>query len=226
MEGRVFVGPGREAAPDVVFAARGRIDESPDAVRAVRDARFKYIRNLMPEQPYVLPSAYRDNMPMTQEMHALAAAGELEGPPTLWYRERRDPEELYDTATDPHEVVNLAADPTHEATRARLSVVLDAWLARAPDLGLLPEAELAERFWPGGEQPETAPPTFDYEEESGGPRVSVRSGTDGASIELQEGDGPFTLYTGPRKVARGTALTARAVRYGYTPSEEIASRVP
>jgi N-sulfoglucosamine sulfohydrolase len=226
MEGRVLVGPRREPAPDVVFAARGRIDESPDAVRAVRDARFKYIRNLMPDQPYVLPSAYRDNMPMTKEMHALAAAGELEGPPTLWYRQRRDPEELYDTATDPHEIVNLAGDPAHEETQARLSAVLDAWLARAPDLGLLPEAELAERFWPGGEQPETAPPTFHFEPEADESRLSVRSGTDGASIELREGDGPFTLYTGPRQVAPGTALTARAVRYGYAESEEVASRAP
>ena len=35
-----------------VFAARDRMDETFDRIRAVRDKRFKYIRNFYPELPY------------------------------------------------------------------------------------------------------------------------------------------------------------------------------
>ena len=43
----------KEAVPQrrYVYAARDRLDELPDRSRAVRDARFKYIRNYLPERP-------------------------------------------------------------------------------------------------------------------------------------------------------------------------------
>ena len=161
MHGRVFLGPDAQEEPAFVYAARDRIDESPDTVRALRDRRFKYIRNVRPEQPYVLPGSFRDQMPMMEEMLALDAAGNLERDASLWFRDTRDPEELYDTEADPHEVLNLAADPSHRERLQRMRDALDLWLDESGDLGLIPESELGERFWPSGHQPVTAPPVFD-----------------------------------------------------------------
>jgi len=67
MEGRVLLGAERESPPEVVFAARDRMDESPDTVRAARGPRFAYIRNLGPELPYQLPNAFAEQMPTRRE---------------------------------------------------------------------------------------------------------------------------------------------------------------
>jgi arylsulfatase A-like enzyme len=217
LEGRVLVGPARAPAPEVVFAARDRMDESSDTVRAARDARFAYVRNLHPELPYQLPNAFGAELPSWRELARLHAEGALTEAQALWFREQRPPEELYDTAADPHQLHDLAADPRHAADLVRLRAALDAWLARAPDLGLLPEAELRERFWPGGEQPTTAAPEIAF----GAGAVSLRSATAGASLGYRVDGGAWRLYTGPFALAPGARVEAKAVRYGWRESEGV-----
>ncbi len=217
MQGRVFVGPDRGPEPPYVYAARDRIDEQPDRVRAIRDRRYKLVRHLIPDQPYVLPIAFRNNMPMMAEMLALHDAGELEGTPARWFRAARDAEELFDLEADPHEIRNLADDPAHAERRATLARELDAWLAASGDLGLLPEEELRERFWPGGEQPVTAPPTATR----AAGRIALRCATEGASIGVRIGDDAWRLYTGPFDDP-GRPVVAKAVRYGFAESDEVA----
>jgi arylsulfatase A-like enzyme len=218
MEGRVFAGPARAPEPPYVFAARDRIDDQIDRVRAVRDRRFKYVRHLIPEQPYVTESPFRDQMPMMQELLALAEAGELKGAPALWLRDRRDAEELFDTDTDPHEIRNLAGDRAHQGTLERMRSILDARIASGRDLGLLPEAELSERLWPGGKQPETQAPTI----EQRGDELHLASRTEGASLLWRRpGDDRWALYTAPLPAADHARLEARAVRYGYSESSTV-----
>jgi len=43
------------------------MDERYDLIRAVRDQRFKYIRNYMPWQPYAQNIDYMNQMPMLKE---------------------------------------------------------------------------------------------------------------------------------------------------------------
>jgi hypothetical protein len=218
MEGRVFVGPDKTGEPDHVFAARDRIDEGVDRVRAVRDRRFKYVRHMLPQQPYVLASAFRDQMPMMQELLALAEADALEGAPALWFRDQRDAEELFDTRADPHEIRNLAGDPAHAATLMRMRAVLDTWLGGGEDLGLEPEATLAERFWPGGKQPATRSPTI----EKRGDSLHLSSSTPGASLLWRRPhDEGWSLYTGPIAALETGRIEARAVRYGYEVSASV-----
>jgi len=226
MEGRVLLGPHREPEPAYVYAARDRMDEAVDHVRAVRDRRFAYVRNLLPDQPYVQPIAFRDTMPMMQELQALAEAGELEGVPALWFRARRDPEELYDVEADPHEVMNLAGDPAFADTLERLRAALDRRLAEHEDLGLVPEAELRARFYPDGDQPETAAPAISVVRGEGGDRrVVLTPTTPHASIRHRIDGGPWRVYAGPFDVRSGAHVEARAVRYGWAESEEVEQRV-
>jgi arylsulfatase A-like enzyme len=215
MEGRVLLGPSRQPAPDLVFAARDRIDEVPDTVRAVRGPRFKYIRNLRPELGYQPPSLFAAQIPIQQELTRLHGEGALDEVEALWFRETRPPEELYDTVADPHEVHDLSGDPAHRAELQRLRAALDAWLEAAPDLGRLPEEELRERFWPGGVQPRTAAPMITGERAA----LTVRSSTPGASLGVRVAGGDWELYREPFAAPADVSVEAKAVRYGWEESE-------
>ncbi len=219
MQGRVLLGPEKQPEPEWVFAARDRIDEASDTVRALRDRRWKYIRNLHPEHPYVLEMDFRNHMPMMREMIALHAAGELEGPAALWFQPSRPFEELYDTESDPHEVENLAANSAYEDVLMPMRAAMDRWLVDSGDLGLLPEVDVAERFWPGGEEPRTATPELRFVDAES--RLEVRVPTEGASVEISLDGGPWKLYTGPVSVEPGVEISARAVRYGWEASAEV-----
>jgi len=217
LQGRVFVGPEAVSPEPYVFAARDRIDDQPDTVRAVRDRRFKYIRHFRPELPYVLDSDFRDQMPMMRELRERHEAGALSGTPAQWFRQTRDAEELFDTEDDPHEVTNLAGDPRHAPTLVRMRAALDGWLADRADLGLLPEEELRKRFFPDGVQPVTQAPVVVIEDGV----ARAEPGTEGASIEFRSDGGPWMLYSRPIALAPGEEIEARAQRYGWKLSDIV-----
>ena len=102
MQGRPFLGPKSAPERDYIFAFRDRMDETYDMIRAVRDKRYKYIRNYHPEKPYAQAIAYMDLMPTLQEWRRLFAEGKLEGPQKLFFADTKPVHELYDCDADPH----------------------------------------------------------------------------------------------------------------------------
>ena len=144
MQGQAFLG--EKAKPRKhVFAARDRMDETFDRIRAVRDERFKYIRNYYPELPYAQHILYMDEMPTMRVWRQWAADGKLTGPQKNFFASTKPAEELYDTEADPHEVRNLAGDPAHADTLKELRAALDRWVKDTKDLGEVPEDELIRR---------------------------------------------------------------------------------
>lgn len=231
MQGRPFVGPGSDPPREMIFAARDRMDEVEDRVRAARDRQWKYIRNYRPEQAGALPSAFRDHLDLMAELWELDRAGQLEGPPALWFAAPRPREELYFLPEDPDEVRNRVGDPEHEATLVRMRAELDAWLAAIPDQGAIPEPELVEGFWPGGVQPTTSPPSVRIVPAvGGGESVVLDSATPGASIGFRRnGRGVISdwdLYGGAFVAVAGDEIEAKAIRYGYEESDVVQFRVP
>jgi hypothetical protein len=229
MVGRSFAGPETSSAPRrYVYAAKDRTDEVLDRQRAVRDARFKYIRNFHAGEPGARHLEYRNNLEIMEELWALHNEGGLDEAAARWF-EPRPPEELYDTEVDPYEIHNLAENPAHQATLDRMRSALDEWLGRTPDLGAIPEEELREGFWPGGRQPVTEAPIIGVKasnerEGSGDFVVSLSNGTRGASIGYRilpkDPDGVLVwlLYTRPFPARLGDTVEARAVRYGWAAS--------
>ncbi len=139
MHGRPFLGPNAERR-EYLFTARDRIDEMPDRVRTVRDARWKYIRNFEPGRPYFELTPFADaTNPIYAVMRELHAAGKLTPGQEKFMATHRPPEELYDLQTDPFEFRNLAGSPEHGNTLARLRCVLDAWIEQTNDYGRIPE---------------------------------------------------------------------------------------
>ena len=52
MQGNAFLGKQKTADPEYAYMFRGRMDERYDMCRAVRDSKYRYIRNYMPYRIY------------------------------------------------------------------------------------------------------------------------------------------------------------------------------
>lgn len=237
MQGQVFAGPDTVEPREYVYASRDRYDESYDMVRAVRDKRFKYIRNCRPEQPYLLWIPYRNKHPILEEMWRLHMAGELNEHQSLMFRCPRPVDELYDTQADPFEMTNLAGDPAYEADLVRLSEELDAWRADVGDMGEIAESEMVRSWYPDGQRPTTSVPVFipisadsyDREASDGADLqapalLRMYNATQGASTAYTFEDGEdvrWLLYTEPLRLPVGeTTVRAKAIRIGYVESPE------
>ena len=237
LQGQPFLGS-EATQREYVFATRDRYDESYDMVRAVRDKRYKYIRNFHPEIPYLLWIPYRNRHPVLQEMWRLHAEGKLEGPQQLMFRSPRPVEELYDLENDPYEINNLAGDYGHRSTLERMRQALDNWRDEFGDMGEIPEDQMVARWWPRGIQPQTAAPVFiPITESNPGLNISPEGGTfgtplivqlhcatQGASIAYTTEIGEnvnWRLYTEPLHLPEGTTtLRVKTIRIGYKESEE------
>lgn len=144
MQGTVFLGLMAQDR-DYVFAARDRMDETYDRIRAVRDKQFKYIRNFEPQLPYAQKIAYMEEMPTMQVWRKWNAEGKLDEKQKLFFAPTKPLEELYDCEADPHEVHNLADSAKYQRKLRELRAVMDRWIKATHDMAATPEAELIKR---------------------------------------------------------------------------------
>ena len=113
----------------------GRANVYP--IRSVRDARWKYIRNLHPtwiQSDHSYRFRKDDAGAYFWSWEVAAAASHIDSLILNRYLQRPG-EELYDLVTDPDEINNLAVDSRHAATLQRLSGELDAWMQTQGDDG-------------------------------------------------------------------------------------------
>ncbi|NND34671.1 MAG: sulfatase-like hydrolase/transferase [Saprospiraceae bacterium] len=226
MDGQDFLGKHQPAEPrKYIHAAADRFDGMTDCIRAVRDARYKYIRYYKPDLPMFLHVKYRDQQPIMQELHHLREVDSLTEVQKLWFRETKPRFELFDTKNDPHEINNLGNDPDYSSKIKELSDECDRWLAEINDVGLMPETELLEKIWPGGVQPVATAPELTRTENE----MTLSSTTEGASIgykiirsESGEPDA-WSVYTQPFEIPAGARIKAIADRIGFQPSEVVFS---
>lgn len=243
IQGRAFLGNQTQTPRNYVFASRDRHDISYDMVRAVRDGRYKYIRNYRPDLPYLSWIPYRNRHPIMQELWRLYLENALDEVQSVLFQTPRPVEELYDTEVDPHEIRNLASAPSMRKELERFRKVLDTWLVDVGDMGRISEDEMVRTWYPEGVQPETAAvicvpicasnPGIDEAPEGGlfeGPiLVQLHCATQGASIAytFDEGNNPaWLLYSEPLHLvtAGEYVLKIRAIRIGYHESREVQAR--
>jgi len=225
IQGQAFLGSQRADQRKYVYAAKDRMDPAIDTARAVRDKQFKYIRNYRPEKPFVQFLPYRDQMGLMKELLRLDQEGGLDEIQRLWFRKTKPVEELYDTREDPFEVNNLAGLPDQQAKLEELRLAHEKWVDETGDLGMLPEQELVKKMWPPeGIQPQTADPSFSCESGSFDKKIEVKlaCSTKGASIGYRIGNANrWVLYSEPITIDQTSDITARAIRIGFKPSEEV-----
>lgn len=228
MQGRAFLGPERSRTParQYVHGARDRMDERYDLIRAVRDGRYKYIRNFMPDMPYAQHVSYGELMPTMADWRRLAAEGGLNPAQALFMSPTKPLEELYDTWNDPHEVRNLARDPEHQDALRRLRGELRRWMLEIRDAGLIHET-LLDDWKRGGDDPERAeaPALTGARGVEGGTMARFGSLTPGATIVhrwLDGGGGAgegWALTPEELFVPTGRGVRVMACRAGYADSE-------
>jgi len=228
LQGEAFLGEfEHDEERTYIHAAADRFDGYTDAIRAVRDERFKYIRNYRPEQGYYLPIEYREQIPTMQELLRLRDAGELDSIQMQWFRKTKDAEELFDCVNDPHELYNLVNDPNFAEKLKELRNEMDRWIAEIDDQPNLPEKELLAQLWNGTKtQPKTATPNISIQSNE----VSFNCATAGASIGykiITDGHEPesWLVYNGPFSVKSGVSVKVQAHRIGYKPSEIIKRKI-
>ena len=224
VDGRAFAGEFQSSeSRQYIHAAADRFDRQYDTIRAVRDDRFKYLRNYHPERGYYLPLTYREQMPIMQELLRLREQDGLTEAQSQWFRESKPAEELFDTLADPHELTNLALDPAYSDKLLELRAELDRWLSGFDDKGMMSEPDMINEIWPGMEQPVTSSPTASRQYD----RVVLSSLTPGANIGYQmlgpaeEFGSTWQVYTEPLELLPGMRLIAIAHRIGYQPSSMI-----
>jgi len=229
VDGRAFLGEYADSGNrDYVHAAADRFDSEYDTIRAVRDKRFKYLRNFNPEKPYYLPLTYREQMPVMQELLRMRDAGELNETQAQWFRTSKEEEELFDVENDPYEVNNLAGDISYAEKLAELRNELDSWMNYIDDKGLMPEVDLINSMWPNSVQPTTLSPIASKAENDGA--ITLRSETEGASIGYQivndgeELGAAWQIYQNPLSINEGQRLLVIAHRIGFAPSATISIR--
>jgi arylsulfatase A-like enzyme len=143
MQGRIFLGNRAEPPREFVFGARDRCDETMFRFRTVRDAHYRYIKNFMPERPFLQKNDYKErSYPVWNLIKELGAQGKLtEWQKNFYLAPTMPSEELYDIESDPWAMNNLAESPQpeHMAALERLRATLDRWIVESNDQGRKPE---------------------------------------------------------------------------------------
>jgi len=148
MQGDAFLGNNIDEAPEYVHMTRGRMDERYDMSRAVRDKKYRYIRNYMPYRIYLPHLDYLFLAPSAQSWEDLYYAGKCNDVQSIAFQ-TKPVEELYDTENDPWEVNNLAEDPAYQDVLERMRKENYRWMAEMKDVGIIPETEYVERMGTG-----------------------------------------------------------------------------
>jgi arylsulfatase A-like enzyme len=140
MQGGAFLGPKKTAEPEYVHLFRGRMDERYDMVRAVRDKKYRYIRNYMPFRISGQHLNYLWKAPSIRSWEKEYLAGRCNKEQSYFW-ETKPVEELYDVENDPWEVNNLAENSDYSDILKRMRKENSRWVTDIYDSGFLPEAE-------------------------------------------------------------------------------------
>ena len=149
LQGNAFLGKQKTENPEYAYMFRGRMDERYDMCRAVRDQKYRYIRNYMPYRVYGQRLGYLWRAPSIVSWEQAYKNGECNETQSIFWN-KKPVEELYDTENDPWEVNNLAENPKYKDVLERMRTANKKWVARINDTGFIPEADRVDR---AGEMP-------------------------------------------------------------------------
>ena len=141
MQGRVFMGPDKEAEPSLVYLFRDRQNERYDFSRAVTDGRYYLIRNFMPHRPRGQEPEHGYNVHRNWRAWRDWYLKDPEAASPLHSRffKPKPVIEFYDLKNDPWQINNIAADPAQQARIASIENKLYQWMVKTRDTSLIPE---------------------------------------------------------------------------------------
>ena len=116
---------------EYIFAEKNWHDYE-DRSRAVRNERYKYIRNDYPDLPLTPPADVVRSATYV-ELLRLLEKNELTEAQQIHFLTPRAAEELYDLRLDPHELTNLAADDRYAPVLRAMRAALTDWEIKTED---------------------------------------------------------------------------------------------
>ncbi len=226
-QGKVTFARGNNDTNAFIYAAADRFDTEYDRIRAVRNHRYKLLRNYRPAQAQYLKLSYRDNIPSMRSLLSGLAHGTLTPVQARWFEVPKDTLELYDLSHDPDELVNLARDPAHTQVVQELDTAMKNWLAEVEDLGAVPEVTMVKQWW-GGQldtMPQTLPPVLRRGENGS---YTISSPTPGAHLAFRllpdDTQKPgWRVYQSPVRLGASQQLQVVAQRIGYAESRIVSA---
>jgi len=144
MQGHNIFSAAIEHAKKYNYLYRGRMDERIDLVRALRDKKYKYIRNYMPHRSTGQHLSYLWNAQSIRSWQQECLNKRCNKTQQQFWQ-LKAPEELYDIESDPWEVNNLAKNPNYSTILSSMRETLKEKNRRYKDIGFIPEGELAKR---------------------------------------------------------------------------------
>ena len=143
LHGRSFFSP-EDQSNGYLFGFRDRMDERIDSSRAIRNERYLYIRNFMPDRPQGAYLNYMFQTPTTRVWKDKFDQGAL-NPVQRVFWEPKAIEELYDLQNDPYQIANLATEASRASVRQELAEMLESKMIELGDTGSLPEDWIRNR---------------------------------------------------------------------------------
>ncbi|MCX5673718.1 MAG: sulfatase-like hydrolase/transferase [Planctomycetota bacterium] len=162
MQGVAFLGAAAGAPRQYVYGARDRVDEVLELSRSVRDNRYLYIRNYMPDLSWNQPESYSDQLELRLEMMRLAAEGKLNEAQLTYAGPRKPAEALYDSDKDPWQIRNVADEAEYRPVLERMRKALRDWQVECRDLGFIHEWQAGKMCEGGRPLSEAAREEKDY----------------------------------------------------------------
>ncbi|MGK0351776.1 MAG: arylsulfatase A-like enzyme [Planctomycetota bacterium] len=222
LDGAPFLGKHRRNGTGYAYSHSDRFDSVYDRQRSVSDGRYRYVRNYVTDLPYLIPNAYRERIPMTQDLYDLRGRQDLPAAQWQMAATTRPVEEFYDSESDPWETTNLIGSDSHKSRIVKMRDALGAWMKDTKDLGfVLPESKLVrEHIWPPeGKQPTTPKAVM---RQAVGPIASVVTLSciePGASIGYRvlpaKKGAPWTSYSQPFPVGESQRIEVVTHRIGW-----------
>ena len=144
MEGKSILFSQKETEHDYSFGFRGRMDERYDLVRTVRDKKYRYIRNYMPQRIYGGKIQYLWKAKSVGSWQRAYEEGKCNVVQSYFWQ-TKPVEELYDITVNHENTNNLAGNNKYKDVLMRFRKVLNSHLLKTRDLGFVPEAEMIKR---------------------------------------------------------------------------------
>ena len=218
IHGQAMYGKQKAKPRKYVFGATDRFDEQVEKRASIRDDRFLYIRNYMPEQSAYRPNAYRRQIPMMLKLEEMKEKGMLDSIQMLWFTAPAPAEALYDCKEDLFQIHNLAADLRYAAKLKQMRKAFQKeWIDKYNKNWVShDETYFIRRARPDGIQPETANPEAEITNDG---YFIIHNQSRAITVSYTNGEGRMSIYTKPVKLNKGDEVTFIAGRIGYKNSE-------
>lgn len=137
MTARPVLGAEKIEYRDSIRSARDIWDEINECSRSITTAKYKYIKNHMPEVPWATDQAYLEiNRPALHVMRRQKKEGTLSVNELIFFADKKPEEELYDLENDPDELNNLADHPDYLEVLREMRMKELQWISKNRDRGL------------------------------------------------------------------------------------------